>query len=130
MTIHDAERSNYTPSTPLKIQRYDPIELTLAIECGPALGGYRLTRAATLEREVVELSDSAFATRQGRLVVPLVLDVPGYYCLSADIVCPRGRASSLVKVTSGEFELFRAYEDRRVDLNTIGITATVCFVVR
>lgn len=130
VTIDVDERSSYIPPTPLRILRYDPIALTLAIECGPALGGYRLTRAATLERRLVEFSDGEFAAAQGRLVVPLVLDMPGYYSLSADIICPRGRASSLVKVSSGEFELFRAFEDRHLDVNTIGITATVSFVVR
>lgn len=123
--IHRSERTASRYVAEIRIKRSDVLFLILAVECGPAVGGYRLTRTATVERRVEEFDDSAFAAAGGRMVVPLELLKPGYYTLGADVVCPKGRASTMIKLAHADVELCRRYISARTNPRALGASLNV-----
>jgi len=99
MAIERDERVGSRAANLIELHRSEELCLTLAIECGPAVAGYRRTHVATVERTMEEFNDETFAASGGRIVIWLRFPRPGYYALSADVVCPVGRAGSMLKLS-------------------------------
>jgi len=129
MAIEHGERIGSRTASRVTVHRNDELCLTLAIECGPAVGGYRLTRAATVDRNGDEFDNEAFAAAGGRISIPIQFPRPGYYALSADIVCPVGRANAMIKLSVGDKELSRNFSSCKANPKTIGATLCVQIVV-
>ncbi len=129
MAIERGERVGSRAVGLIEFNRSEELCLTLAVECGPAVAGYRLTRAATVDRNVEEFGNEAFAASNGRITVPLRFERPGYYSLSADLVCPVGRASSMLKLSAGSHELCRIFSSAKANPKTTGVALAVRILV-
>lgn len=99
--------------------------LVLAVESGQGLGGYRLTCPESGQRRLVEFDAAQFAEAGGRVAVPLRFCRTGEHCLSADVVCIGGRAGSMVKLTMGPAEIYRAYASARGSGKGIGSASAI-----
>lgn len=129
MAIERDERVGSRNALLIELNRSEVLCLTIAIECGPAVAGYRLTRVATVERTVEEFDDAAFAASGGRIAVSLSFPRPGYYALSADVVCPLGRASSMLKLSARNTELCRIFSSAKANPKTTGAVLNVRILV-
>lgn len=129
MAIERDERVGSRAANLIELNRSEELCLTLAIECGPAVAGYRLTRVATVERTVEEFGDEAFAASSGRIAISLRFPRPGYYALSADVVCPVGRASSMLKLSARDTELCRIFSSAKANPKTTGVVLNVRILV-
>lgn len=129
MAIARDERIGSRNADLIELNRSDALSLTLAVECGPAVAGYRFTRVATVERVVEEFGDDAFAASDGRIAITLRFERPGYYALSADIVCPLGRASSMLKLSARNTELCRIFSSAKANPKTTGVALNVRILV-
>jgi hypothetical protein len=129
MAIERDERVGSRTANLIELNRSEELCLTLAIECGPAVAGYRLTRVATVERTVEEFGDEAFAASGGRIAILLRFPRPGYYALSADVVCPVGRAGSMLKLSARNTELCRIFSSAKANPKTTGVVLNVRILV-